>query len=105
MPLWRSSRCCWSVRSRGASCCCEESEAMRALWWAVAAAIGAGVHAGQAMPAALNADAAIKISQAAIGRTIADYTLTDTRGRTVRLSSYRGKPLLVNFVYSGCFEI
>jgi protein SCO1 len=78
---------------------------MRALWWAVAAAIGAAVHAGQAMPAALNADAAIKISQAAIGRTIADYTLTDTRGRTVRLSSYRGKPLLVNFVYSGCFEI
>lgn len=44
-------------------------------------------------------------SQAAIGRQPSDYTLTDRHGETVRLSDYRGKPLLLNFVYTGCFKI
>jgi protein SCO1 len=61
--------------------------------------------AQQGSASALNADAAIRASQAAIGRSLADYALVDANGRTVRLSSYRGRPLLINFVYSGCFEI
>jgi protein SCO1/2 len=40
-----------------------------------------------------------------VGRTIGDYTLQDREGRTVRLSSYRGKPLLVSFIYTGCFQV
>jgi len=44
-------------------------------------------------------------SQAAVGRAIGDYTLRDREGREVRLSGYRGKPLLVSFIYTGCFQV
>lgn len=48
---------------------------------------------------------ALRASQAAIGRQPADYTLLDRRGKPVRLSDYRGKPLLVSFIYTGCFQV
>ena len=48
---------------------------------------------------------ALKESQAAIGRAVGDYTLRDSEGRTVQLSTLRGKPLVVNFVYTGCFQV
>ena len=54
---------------------------------------------------ALDQKAAIAASQAALGRTIGDHTLLDRDSRPVRLSSYRGKPLLVSFIYTGCFEV
>lgn len=50
-------------------------------------------------------ESALRISQAAIGRQPGDYTLLDRRGNPVRLSDYRGKPLLVSFIYTGCFQI
>lgn len=53
---------------------------------------------------ALDPDAALKASQAAIGRQPADYAFLDRSGRQVRLADYRGKPLLVNFVYTGCMS-
>jgi len=40
-----------------------------------------------------------------IGQTIGDHTLTDTDGKQARLADYRGKPLLVNFVYTGCTQV
>ena len=55
--------------------------------------------------AALDQDAALQTSQAAIGRQVGDYTLYDTEGAEVRLASYRGQPLVVNFVYTGCFQV
>lgn len=48
---------------------------------------------------------AFETSQAAIGNPIGDFELRDASGKTVRLSDYRGKPLLVSFIYTGCFEI
>jgi len=48
---------------------------------------------------------AIELSQSVIGARVADYAFTDSRGRAVRLSDYRGKPLLVNFVYTGCSQV
>jgi len=54
---------------------------------------------------ALDQKTAVAASQAALGRTIDDYTLLDREGRPVRLSSYRGKPLLVSFIYTGCFQV
>jgi protein SCO1/2 len=48
---------------------------------------------------------ALKESQAVIGRSVGDYTLTDSDGRPVRVSALRGKPLVVNFVYTGCFQV
>ena len=47
---------------------------------------------------------ALRASQAVIGNVVRDFTLLDREGRPVRLSSYRGKPLLVSFIYTGCFQ-
>ncbi|MCG3185655.1 MAG: hypothetical protein IOMNBAOH_00165 [Rhodocyclaceae bacterium] len=52
----------------------------------------------------LDRDAALRASQAAIGRTITEYALLDRQGQPLRLAQYRGKPLLVSFVYTGCFQ-
>ncbi|MEO7116778.1 MAG: SCO family protein [Caldimonas sp.] len=54
---------------------------------------------------ALNADAAVRASQAAIGERIGEHILLDRDANPVRLSSYRGKPLLVSFIYTGCFQV
>lgn len=48
---------------------------------------------------------AVRISQAAIGRGITDWRFVDRAGRAVRLSDYRGKPLVVSFIYTGCFQV
>lgn len=53
----------------------------------------------------IDPQAAYKTSQAAIGTAPADYVLRDRSGKAVRLSSHRGKPLLVSFVYTGCFQV
>jgi len=55
--------------------------------------------------AGLDQNAALRTSQAAIGNRISDFTLLDREGRPVRLSQYRGKPLLVSFIYTGCFQV
>lgn len=54
---------------------------------------------------ALVEEEAIDLANAAVGRVVPDFTLRDTSGKPVKLSSYRGKPLLVSFIYTGCFEI
>jgi protein SCO1/2 len=52
-----------------------------------------------------NEDSALRLSQAAIGTIPSDYTFLDRQERPVRLANYRGKPLLVSFIYTGCFQI
>ncbi|MBX3636917.1 MAG: SCO family protein [Rubrivivax sp.] len=42
-------------------------------------------------------------SQAVVGSVPPDFTLLDRREQPLSLSQYRGKPLLVSFVYTGCF--
>lgn len=62
--------------------------------------------AANAEPAiGLDQTAALEISQSVVGKTIDDFTLLDREGRPVRLSQYRGKPLLVSFIYTGCFQV
>jgi protein SCO1 len=53
----------------------------------------------------LDLDRALQSSQAAVGTTVGEHTLTDAEGRRVRLSDYRGRPLVVNFVYTGCTQV
>jgi len=48
---------------------------------------------------------AYELSQAAIGRPVGDHVLLDRQGRPRRLADYRGKPLLVNFIYTACFQV
>jgi len=45
---------------------------------------------------------ALAISQAALGRTLRDGRFVATDGRSVHLSQFRGKPLVVTLVYTGC---
>jgi protein SCO1 len=40
-----------------------------------------------------------------VGRQVADFTLADREGRPRPLSAFRGKPLLVSFIYTGCFQV
>ena len=53
----------------------------------------------------LDQKVALSASQAAIGTTPGDFAFLDREGRPVRLSQYRGKPLLVSFIYTGCFQV
>jgi len=53
----------------------------------------------------LDPASALRDSQAAIGRTVGEQLLRDRQERPVRLADYRGKPLLVSFIYTGCFRI
>ena len=54
---------------------------------------------------AFDEKAALKESQAAIGRQVGDYRFTDSNGKPVNLAGLRGKPLVVNFIYTGCFSV
>lgn len=49
-------------------------------------------------------ETALKASQAAIGNRVGDYVLVDTEGRRISLADYRGKPLVVNLVYTSCYH-
>jgi protein SCO1/2 len=49
--------------------------------------------------------AALRVSQAAIGRQVGNYTLRTSDGRTRTLADLRGKPVLVSFIYTGCFRV
>ncbi len=53
---------------------------------------------------AFDPKAAIAHSQAAIGRTLGDLGFLDTARREVRLADYRGRPLVVNMVFTACAE-
>ncbi len=81
--------CCWAEAIRSAA---------RAL----------ALIALAALPAAHAEDrdgAALRASQAAIGRDAGNWTFTDRRGRSVQFADYRGRPLVVSFIYTGCFQV
>jgi protein SCO1/2 len=101
--------------------------ALAALVFAIAAEVGAGTTANSppvATPAAapglvqvpqgnrsgltlatLDDKAAYQFSQDAIGKYVGDHVLLDRQGRPTRLADYRGKPLLVSFIYTACFQV
>ncbi len=58
-----------------------------------------------ASAAAFDEKRALQASQAAIGRELGDYVFRDSEEREVRLARLRGQPLVVNFVYTGCFQV
>jgi protein SCO1/2 len=67
--------------------------------WMIAAAVFA--QAPAASP--LDRERALTDSQRAIGRMLSAHRLRDEDGSPVDLARYRGKPLLVSFIYTGCF--
>lgn len=66
-------------------------------------AAGADARADTA-PQGLDETAALAYSQAALGRRVADLAFVDAAGQAVRGNDFRGKPLVVNMIYTACFH-
>ncbi|MBT8099122.1 MAG: SCO family protein [Gammaproteobacteria bacterium] len=62
----------------------------------IAATVGAATY---------NREAAMDISQAAIGRNIGEHTLRDVNGQPFALSELRGKPFVVSMIYTSCHHV
>lgn len=60
------------------------------------------VQPGTAIPQFLDEKEALKLSQDAIGNKLGNYSFLNHSGRTVRLSDYLGKPLIINMIYTHC---
>ncbi|MGP1683271.1 MAG: SCO family protein, partial [Giesbergeria sp.] len=65
----------------------------------------ATTHELEAPALGLDTRLAVRASQDAVGRELGEHLFRDRAGRTVALSNYKGKPLLVSFIYTGCFQI
>lgn len=102
MIVLRSSTCFWSKDSFLAM--------SRALSVALVCCVGAPSGFAEESintptPVVLDQKSALRTSQSVVGTVPGDYTFLDREGRPVRLSQYRGKPLLVSFIYTGCFQV
>lgn len=79
---------------------------MRSLAWAWFALISATLLGNPGWSATVLDEAeALRLGQAAIGRQLDDHVFADSTGRRVALSEFRGKPLVVNLVYTSCSSV
>ena len=53
----------------------------------------------------LDEKTAFALSQSVIGKNVENFALLDRQGNPVELKRFRGKPLLVSFVYTACFQV
>lgn len=67
--------------------------------------LGAAKATADAPPDAGDPESAIRYSQAALGRVLDDFGFRSEDGGTVRLADYRGKPLVINLVYTSCADV
>jgi protein SCO1 len=54
---------------------------------------------------AIEAETALAASRAAIGSQPRPHAFTDSHGKRVTLADFRGRPLVVSFVYTGCSQV
>jgi protein SCO1/2 len=52
-----------------------------------------------------DAGKALGVSRQALGSELPDLVFTASDGRAVRLSDYRGRPLLLSLIYTGCTDV
>jgi len=50
-------------------------------------------------------DQALAISQAAVGKPLADLTFRDVRGQSFEIAALKGKPLVVSLIYTSCHHV
>lgn len=50
-------------------------------------------------------DLALKTSQSAIGKQLANHVFINAEGERVTLEDFRGKPLVLSMVYTSCYQI
>jgi protein SCO1/2 len=73
--------------------------------WRILALLGLLGSSGASLTAGagpVDPDEALRLSQAAIGRTIGDYRFTDQNNRPLDLAALRGRPLIVSYIYTSC---
>jgi protein SCO1/2 len=73
--------------------------------FAICAAVAGAAFAGGASDTRLDPRAVLERSEAAIGRHVGDYTLTDSTGAALPLNSFRGRPLVISLVYTSCASV
>lgn len=85
---------------------------LRAAWWRVHAWFlgllllsALPAHAHDLHGSKFDQKQALAYSQQAIGRQVTDQTFTDADGRTLQLSALRGRPVVLNMIYTGCEDI
>jgi protein SCO1/2 len=52
-----------------------------------------------------DADRALEISQAAIGRSLGNYQFIDRLNRNVKLHDFAGKPLVISMIFTSCHHV
>ena len=67
--------------------------------------VATGLRAEQMLAPSFDAGVALRASQAAIGRKLSDFTLTDQNGRRVTLGQFRGRPLVISPIYTSCYHV
>ena len=72
---------------------------------ALCAALSVAGVAAEPPSTTLDSDAALAASQNAINRRPGNRALIDTERRSVSLSDFRGQPLVVQFIYTGCSQV
>jgi len=55
--------------------------------------------------AAYDYDTALKLSQSVINTQVGDHVFTNADGEQVKLSDFRGKPLVLSMIYTSCYHI
>jgi len=60
---------------------------------------------GQIKDGVYSEDEALEVSQAAIGRKLANLQFTDSSGKTVSLADYGDRPLLVSLIFTSCHHV
>lgn len=65
----------------------------------------AGAQASSENDAGYDADAAIAVSQGAVGQELGDYLLYDGNGKPVQLAQYRGRPLIISMIFTSCHHV
>ncbi len=63
------------------------------------------VAAEDGLGSGYDAESAIELSQAAIGRPLGDFQFYDRQGRAVQLSGYLGRPLLISMIFTSCHHV
>lgn len=71
----------------------------------IACALPAAARTGSGSePSPFDEKAALRYSQAAIGRAVGSYRFLDRTRQPVDLTDFRGKPLIINMVYTSCYH-
>jgi protein SCO1 len=68
-------------------------------------ALADGARASEQPDESVRNGAALTASQAAIGRQLGAYRLTDSSGRMFELATLRGRPVVLSLVYTSCYSV